>query len=295
MVSSDQTGGSHGSKDAYIESLLQQLHEKAKELLEKDSIISETRQELLELKKKDQPPSSSQFQEDGSIFVAEAVEEEEAGNEGTEEGLFNPEEEVEVEETAAAEKENQSNVRESISTSLRRRAGGLGLSLGGSVVAVTWSDFLEASKKLHAKNKELVSKPTWYNPPAQQIRWGADQHLPHVNWMDLFFDLFYVAAVYNLGVSRVLGLSGLEGQPEYLRLAIHFLGSLGPLWICWQCHVSLACLSLYYTLVHSSSLVTSLQTYYQARYATNDIFHRVVKMFQYLCIGFAIANVARLY
>ena len=244
MVSSDQPGGSHGdisrdvSKDAYIESLLQQLHEKEKQLLEKDSIISETRQELLELKKKDQPPSSSQ--EVGSIDVAEAVKEEEAGNEGTEEGLFNPEEE-EVEETA--EKEKQSNVRESISTSLRRRAGGLGLSLGGSVVAhVTWSDFLEASKKMHAKNKQLVSKPTWYSPPAQQIRWGADQHLPHVNWMDLFFDLFYVAAVYNLGVSRVLGLSGLEGQPEYLRLAIHFLGSLGPLWICWQCHVSLACL-----------------------------------------------------
>lgn len=222
MVSSDQTGGSHESKDAYIESLLQQLHEK-------DSIISETRQQLLDLKKKDQPPSSSQSQEDGSIDVAEAVKEEEAGNEATEEGLFNPEEE-EVEETA--EKENQNN------------AGGLGLSLGGSDVAhVTWSDFLEASKKLYAKNKQLVSKPTWYSPPAQQIRWGADQHLPHVNWMDLFFDLFYVAAVYNLGVSRVLGLSGLEGQPEYLRLAIHFLGSLGPLWMCWQCHVSLACLS----------------------------------------------------
>ncbi len=211
MVLSDQTGGSHGSKDAYIESLLQQLHEKEKELLEKDSIISETRQELLELKKKDQPPSSSQSQEDGSIVVAEAVKEEEAGNEGTEEGLFNPEEEVEE----TAEKEKQNNVGESISTSLRRRAGGLGLSLGGSVVAhVTWSDFLEASKKLHAKNKQLVSKPTWCSPPAQQIRWGADQHLPHVDWMDLFFDLFYVAAVYNLGVSRVLGLSGLEGQPE---------------------------------------------------------------------------------
>ena len=223
MVSSDQTGGSHESKDAYIESLLQQLHEK-------DSIISETRQELLDLKKKDQPPSPS-CQEDGSIDVAEAVKEEEAGNEDTEEGLFNPEEE-EVEEIA--EKENQNN------------AGGLGLSLGGSDVAhVTWSDFLEASKKLYTKNKQLVSKPTWYSPPAQQIRWGADQHLPHVNWMDLFFDLFYVAAVYNLGVRGVLGLSGLEGQPEYLRLAIHFLGSLGPLWICWQCHVSLACLSSY--------------------------------------------------
>ncbi len=59
MVSSDQPGGSQGdnaqnmNQDSYIKSLRQQLHEKEKQLLEKDSIISV-------LKKKDQPPSSSQ-------------------------------------------------------------------------------------------------------------------------------------------------------------------------------------------------------------------------------------------
>jgi len=35
----------------------------------------------------------------------------------------------------------------------------------------------------------------WYSPPIQRQRWGEDSVLPHVNWGDLFFDLFYVAMV----------------------------------------------------------------------------------------------------
>eukprot|EP00934_Nitzschia_sp_Nitz4_P007472 Nitzschia sp. Nitz4//scaffold31_size150131//3535//5854//NITZ4_002807-RA/size150131-processed-gene-0.124-mRNA-1//-1//CDS//3329547596//7462//frame0 len=36
-----------------------------------------------------------------------------------------------------------------------------------------------------------------YSPPIQRQRWGQRQILPRVNWGDLFFDLFYVAAAYN--------------------------------------------------------------------------------------------------
>jgi len=38
----------------------------------------------------------------------------------------------------------------------------------------------------------------WYNPPIQMQRWAEDQVLPHVNWGDIFFDLFYVGAAFNL-------------------------------------------------------------------------------------------------
>ena len=38
----------------------------------------------------------------------------------------------------------------------------------------------------------------WYNPPIQRQRWCEDQSLPHINWGDLFFDLFYVGAAFNL-------------------------------------------------------------------------------------------------
>jgi hypothetical protein len=38
----------------------------------------------------------------------------------------------------------------------------------------------------------------WYDPPIQRQRWDEEQILPHVNWGDLFFDLFYVGAAINL-------------------------------------------------------------------------------------------------
>ena len=34
----------------------------------------------------------------------------------------------------------------------------------------------------------------WYTHPIQRQRWNEDHVLPHVNWGDLFFDLFYVGA-----------------------------------------------------------------------------------------------------
>jgi hypothetical protein len=39
----------------------------------------------------------------------------------------------------------------------------------------------------------------FYSPPRQRQRWGDTQIAPHTNWGDIFFDLFYVAAAYNLG------------------------------------------------------------------------------------------------
>jgi hypothetical protein len=38
----------------------------------------------------------------------------------------------------------------------------------------------------------------FYRPPRQRQKWGDKQILPRVNWGDLFFDLFYVAAAYNV-------------------------------------------------------------------------------------------------
>lgn len=37
-----------------------------------------------------------------------------------------------------------------------------------------------------------------YSPIRQRQKWGDTQVLPRVNWGDLFFDLFYVAATYNV-------------------------------------------------------------------------------------------------
>jgi hypothetical protein len=34
----------------------------------------------------------------------------------------------------------------------------------------------------------------WYCPPVQRQHWDDDQVLPHINWGDMFYDLFYIAA-----------------------------------------------------------------------------------------------------
>ena len=47
----------------------------------------------------------------------------------------------------------------------------------------------------------------WYSVPVQRQRWGDDQVLPHINWGDLFFDLFYVAAAYNLGTLLISAMN----------------------------------------------------------------------------------------
>ena len=44
----------------------------------------------------------------------------------------------------------------------------------------------------------IGSETSWYNPPIQMQRWAEDQVLPHVDWGDIFFDLFYVGAAFNL-------------------------------------------------------------------------------------------------
>lgn len=54
---------------------------------------------------------------------------------------------------------------------------------------------------------ELSYRPSalqLYAPPRQRQQWGQRQILPRVNWGDLFFDLFYVAAAYNVSITRVL-------------------------------------------------------------------------------------------
>jgi hypothetical protein len=43
-------------------------------------------------------------------------------------------------------------------------------------------------------------KIVFFAPPRQRQRWGDTQILPRLNWGDLFFDLFYVAAAYNVSL-----------------------------------------------------------------------------------------------
>lgn len=65
-----------------------------------------------------------------------------------------------------------------------------------------------------------------FSPPRQRQKWGSDQVLPHVNWGNLFFDLFYVAAFYNLG-------NILVGDPSPIGI-FYFLSCFFSILLLWN-------------------------------------------------------------
>jgi low temperature requirement protein LtrA len=89
--------------------------------------------------------------------------------------------------------------------------------------------------------------------------------LPHVNWGDLFFDLFYVAAAYNLGV---LLMSAMSDSRQWLRGVIYYLGTFGPLWGTWE-----------------------VSMFYESRYTSVDYAHRMFEVVRYLFVSTAVVHV----
>jgi hypothetical protein len=86
----------------------------------------------------------------------------------------------------------------------------------------------EKAKHVHAiddNEEDHHSIVPWFHSPVQRQRWGKDQVLPHVNWGDLFFDLFYMAAAYNLGAMLMSALN----PDEWQRGVIYFIGIFGPI------------------------------------------------------------------
>ena len=64
-----------------------------------------------------------------------------------------------------------------------------------------------------------------YSRPKQLQRWGEQQILPHVNWGDLFFDLFYVAAAFNL--------DGIMEHDPSLRGLLYYVCCYLPILFIW--------------------------------------------------------------
>lgn len=101
-----------------------------------------------------------------------------------------------------------------------------------------------------------------YSPPMQRQRWGEAQVLPRINWGDLFFDLYYVAATYN--VSNIIVK---QPDPEGMLYAA---GTFLPLMTFWM-----------------------EKTIYDGRFATagDDVFHRLYNTVQLCVLGLAVLHV----
>ncbi|CAB9524706.1 expressed unknown protein [Seminavis robusta] len=104
----------------------------------------------------------------------------------------------------------------------------------------------------------------WYCPPVQRQLWDDDQVLPHVNWHDLFFDLIFVAAAYNLGYQLTTGMD----SDQWPRAVVYFVGIFGPLYKIWENDVM-----------------------YASRYTLVDYSHRLVAVARFLCVSFVVLSI----
>ena len=103
-----------------------------------------------------------------------------------------------------------------------------------------------------------------FDPPRQRQRWGDNQVLPHVNWGDLYFDLFYVAAAYNL--SYVLIAETTTTSYEGL---LYFIGLFGPILVDW------------FTV-----------TFFDARFSTApDPWHGILDVVRYCFLATAVVHI----
>jgi hypothetical protein len=100
-----------------------------------------------------------------------------------------------------------------------------------------------------------------YSPPRQRQKWGSDYELPHINWGDIFFDLFYVAGFYLIGQVLLDDPSG--------RGVLYAVGCFFPLMDVWKAK-----------LFYDSWFVYS-----------DDIYHPVFEMLLLILLGSCVGSI----
>lgn len=111
----------------------------------------------------------------------------------------------------------------------------------------------------HGSSRRLHEAVPAYAAPKQRQRWDDVQMLPHVNWGDLYFDLFYVAAAYQLS-------HAFKDSPT-LEGLLYFIATYLPVWLIWN-----------------EKLV------YDARFAPDDnLFHRAIEILHLCILGLIVA------
>ena len=121
------------------------------------------------------------------------------------------------------------------------------------------------SSSHHSSNhstRQLHEHVPLYSRPKQRQRWDDVQMLPHFNWGDLYFDLFYVAAAYNLSHAFMD-----SPNPEGL---LYFAACYLPCFQVWNEKLA-----------------------YDARYSPDDnLFHRSLEIFHLCLVGTVVSYIS---
>ena len=105
------------------------------------------------------------------------------------------------------------------------------------------------------KDKNTLQAP-WYSVPIQRQRWGDDQVIPESNFSNLFFDLFFIGAIYNIQGMLLTAQAG-----DWLRAIFYFIGIFGPIFVTWETDV-----------------------YYHSRYCVVDYAHRFFDVVRFVFV-----------
>jgi len=272
-----------GENDDHIASLLQELNEVRKKTREKDSLLSDTQERLITLEESMKQITAKNEYEKADDHADQNIDDHHMH--GLDRELAQS---VGIDSIATyghyvnAQRNLRFRKRSSAATSDLRF--GKRSSAATSALSTTFrseieieviqniatrthsTDWDEIREGLGINDENGHAVTPFYSPPVQRQRYGDDKILPHVGWGDLFFDLFFVGAAYNLGVL----LKTCIGADHQLRSSIYFLGSLGPLWACWDS-----------------------ETFYQSRYLTIDYCHRITEVLRYIFVASAIFNITR--
>ena len=93
-------------------------------------------------------------------------------------------------------------------------------------------DLEKRMKKLdvdgHFKDKNNLQAP-FYSVPIQRQRWNSEHTLPDSNYGSLFFDLFFIGAVYNIQEMILTST-----RIDWVRAILYFIGIFGPIFVTWE-------------------------------------------------------------
>ena len=209
----DDGDGADDNNDAYLASLLEELNETRKELREKDSLLNETQERLTTLEEKLEQLSAVNTAEDDEACKTHPVSPpvHRIMNGGLDHELT-----ISVGTDSVATYEHYINAQRNLrfggrssalssvaSTNFRSKSEiEVIQNIARRTNSAEWDAILQDldrnDENGHGGINDHKSMPPFYSPPVQRQRYGDDKVLPHVGWGDLFFDLFYVGAAYNL-------------------------------------------------------------------------------------------------
>lgn len=127
--------------------------------------------------------------------------------------------------------------------------------------------FLSALLTKHRRKPRVAQRMHLMGTPVARFQWGEHQHEAHTVWGSLFFDLIYVGVAFQLGKLLTDGLKTGHFPEAFGTFVAIYLG-FENIWF--------------------------LKLTFDGRYDVDDLFHRILQIFQGAVVALGADSVAKL-